>query len=57
VAANDLVLLRTNNGTFATNASNKEVLTPDSLKMFRAIKSDTLGEYIAANPSVVTKNK
>jgi LCP family protein required for cell wall assembly len=56
VAANDLVLLRTNNGTFAS-VQGGEGLTDTTMAMFRAVKSDTLAQFIAANPSVLANEK
>jgi LCP family protein required for cell wall assembly len=57
VAANDLVLLRTNNGTFSGNGEGREVLNPLSLEMFRAVKNDKLGQFILENPTVLAKEK
>jgi LCP family protein required for cell wall assembly len=57
VAANDLVLLRTNNGTFASSGGGGERITDESLEMFRAIKSDALAQYIAENPTVLANEK
>ncbi|HEY2950418.1 MAG TPA: LCP family protein [Micromonosporaceae bacterium] len=56
VAANDLVLLRTNNGTFAS-VQGGEGLTGTTMGMFRAVKSDTLAQFIAANPGVLASEK
>ncbi len=57
VAANDLVLLRTNGGTFAGNGSGNEALNPISQEMFEAVKEDRLAEFILANPAVVANEK
>jgi LCP family protein required for cell wall assembly len=57
VAANDLVLLRTNNGTFAGNANGRETISPLSKEMFAAVRQDRLGDFIIANPAVVAKEK
>ena len=57
VAANDLVLLRTNNGTFAGNGRGRETLTDDSRAMFAAVREDRLGDFIISNPGVVAKEK
>jgi anionic cell wall polymer biosynthesis LytR-Cps2A-Psr (LCP) family protein len=57
VAANDLVLLRTNNGTFSGNQNGREVLNPLSLEMFRSVKNDALGQFILDNPAVIAKEK
>ncbi|MEV4754063.1 LCP family protein [Micromonospora sp. NPDC049559] len=55
VTANELVLLRTNDGTFAGNGEGAEALKPISKQMFAAVKADTLAEFVAANPSVLSK--
>ena len=57
VAANDLVLLRTNNGTFAGNGSGRETLTDQSRAMFAAVRQDKLADYVINNPGVVAKEK
>ncbi|WFE25578.1 LCP family protein [Solwaraspora sp. WMMD791] len=53
VAANDLVMLRTNGGSFNGNDSGREELTPLSMEMFRAVKNDNLDDFILANPTVL----
>lgn len=57
VAANDMVLLRTNNGTFAGNGRGREVLTDKSLAMFKAVKEDNLAQFVLDNPDVVASEK
>ena len=57
VAANDMVLLRTNNGTFAGNKSGRETITPESQSMFTAVKRDLLGDFIVSHPDVVAGEK
>jgi len=57
VAANDLILLRTNNGTFAGNGQGREQLTPESKAMFAAVRQDKLADFIIGNPAVVAKEK
>ena len=57
VAANDLVLLRSNNGTFAGNGSGRETITAKSLAMYKAVKQDKLADFILTNPDVVAKEK
>jgi LCP family protein required for cell wall assembly len=59
VAANDLVLLRTNNGTFAGagNGTGRERLTAESKEMFAAIRQDRLADFVISNPGVVAKEK
>ncbi|HEY6597036.1 MAG TPA: LCP family protein [Asanoa sp.] len=52
VTPDDLVLLRTNNGTFHSDAG-KETLAPISQEMFAAARNDTLGSFVASNPAVL----
>ena len=53
VTANDLVTLRTNGGTFSGNTNGREVFTAISQEMFRAVKNDTLDEFILNHPEVL----
>ncbi|MEU4691969.1 LCP family protein [Actinoplanes sp. NPDC023714] len=57
VAANDLVLLRTNNGTFSGNGAGREVLNEKSKEMFQAVKDDNLAQFVLDNPDVVATEK
>lgn len=57
VTANEMVMLRTNDGTFHGNESGRETLKPVSLEMFKAVKNDTLADFIINNPGVVSKKK
>jgi hypothetical protein len=57
VAANDLVLLRTNNGTFAGNGRGREALNAESQAMFDAVREDKLADFIISNPGVVANEK
>ncbi|MEU8613535.1 LCP family protein [Actinoplanes sp. NPDC048791] len=57
VAANDLVLLRSNNGSFAGNGKGREAITPKTMDMYRAVKQDKLADFIIGNPDVVAQEK
>jgi anionic cell wall polymer biosynthesis LytR-Cps2A-Psr (LCP) family protein len=57
VAANDMVLLRTNNGTFAGNANGRETITEESRDMFASVRRDDLADFIVAHPDVVAREK
>ncbi|BFU47931.1 LCP family protein [Krasilnikovia sp. MM14-A1004] len=57
IAANDLVLLRTNKGTFAGNGAGRETITPESMEMFKALQEDKLGEFIVNHPDVIANEK
>jgi LCP family protein required for cell wall assembly len=53
VGAKDLVLLRTNNGTFAGNGAGRETITRESRAMFTAVQSDRLGDFLVSHPDVI----
>jgi LCP family protein required for cell wall assembly len=57
VAANDLVLLRTNGGSFSTGSDGREVFTKESDQMFAALKQDRLADFIVSHPDVIAKEK
>ncbi|SBT53058.1 LCP family protein [Micromonospora narathiwatensis] len=57
VTGNDVVALRTNGGTYATNANNRESLNNLSMRMFDAVKEDTLADFVVANPAVLSTRK
>jgi LCP family protein required for cell wall assembly len=57
VASKDMVLLRTNNGTFAGNRRGRETITPESRAMFTALRLDRLADFVAAHPGVITSAK
>jgi LCP family protein required for cell wall assembly len=57
VAANDLVLLRTNNGTFSGNGRGRERFNDVTQEMFSAVRKDNLADFILNNPGVVAKEK
>ncbi|WP_027345214.1 LCP family protein [Hamadaea tsunoensis] len=51
LAGTDLIALKTNGGTFATNAGNTgEAVTQGTKELFKAAANDNLGEFIAGNP-------
>ncbi|MEU5788620.1 LCP family protein [Micromonospora purpureochromogenes] len=54
ISASELTMLRTNGGKFNGNANNREALSPQTLEMFRAVKNDKLGEFVYANPAVLS---
>ncbi|HEU4349225.1 MAG TPA: LCP family protein [Actinoplanes sp.] len=53
VTAKDMVLLRTNDGTFAGNSRGRETLSARSRAMFAAVRQDRLGDFVLRNPGVV----
>jgi LCP family protein required for cell wall assembly len=57
IAANDMVLLRTNNGTFAGNNNGRETITPESKAMFQAVHDDALADFVVNHPAVIAQEK
>ncbi|MFD6567027.1 LCP family protein [Micromonospora profundi] len=57
VTANELTMLKTNNGTFHSTGSGAEALSEETMAMFRAIKQDKLAEFVFANPQVISTRK
>ncbi|GAA1589361.1 LCP family protein [Actinoplanes couchii] len=57
VAAGDMVLLRTNSGTFSGNSAGREVFNDVSKEMFQAVKNDRLDEFVLDHPEVVANEK
>ncbi|TNH31448.1 LytR family transcriptional regulator [Micromonospora orduensis] len=57
VTANELTMLKTNNGTFNSNGQGAEALSPETMEMFQAIKQDKLAEFIFAHPEVISTRK
>ncbi|WBB78398.1 LCP family protein [Micromonospora sp. WMMD882] len=57
VTANELTMLRTNNGTYHANAHGRESLSPLTMDMFTAVKQDKLAEFVFANPTVLSTRK
>ena len=60
MAANDLVLVKTNNGDFNSagiKGTSAETLSPESLEMFGAVRDGTLSEWLISHPAYVSKEK
>jgi anionic cell wall polymer biosynthesis LytR-Cps2A-Psr (LCP) family protein len=60
VAANDLVLVKTNEGVFKSaraDGISAETLSPESLAMFGAVRDGTLADWLIAHPTYVAKEK
>jgi LCP family protein required for cell wall assembly len=53
IRADDLVLLRTNHGTFAGNGRGRERLTPESRAIYQAVRDDELGDFVISHPGVI----
>ncbi|WP_406073668.1 LCP family protein [Micromonospora sp. NBC_01638] len=57
VTANELTMLKTNNGTFNANGNNTEGLNEETMAMFRAVKQDKLAEFVFTHPEVISTRK
>lgn len=57
VTANELTMLKTNNGSYNGNVNKREALSPLTLEMFQAAKKDKLAEFVYANPGVLSDRK
>ena len=60
VAANDLVLVKTNAGTFNSArlaGTSAEALSPESLEMFGAVRDGALADWLLAHPKFIAKDK
>ncbi|MGC4744848.1 LCP family protein [Micromonospora sp. DT201] len=57
VTANELTMLKTNNGTFNGNGNGNEALSEETLAMFRAVKQDKLAEFVFTHPEVISSRK
>jgi LCP family protein required for cell wall assembly len=56
LAASDLILVKTNAGEFASetiDGQSYEALTPETMRMFAAVRDGTLPEFLMANPAFV----
>ncbi|WP_249714525.1 LCP family protein [Rhizomonospora bruguierae] len=60
IAANNLITLRTNGGTFKSekvDGKSYETLDETSVQLFRAVKEDKVSEFIIENPNVIAAEK
>ncbi|WP_435795506.1 LCP family protein [Micromonospora luteifusca] len=57
VTANELTMLKTNNGTFNGNGNGNEALSEETLAMFQAVKQDKLAEFVFTHPEVISTRK
>ncbi|MEU7587887.1 LCP family protein [Micromonospora sp. NPDC049230] len=57
VTANELTMLKTNNGTFNGTSNGTEALNDETKEMFRAVKQDKLAEFVFAHPGVISNRK
>ncbi|MGC4855708.1 LCP family protein [Micromonospora sp. DT4] len=57
VTANELTMLKTNNGSFNGNGNNREALNAETMQMFEAVKQDKLAEFVFNHPEVISGRK
>jgi LCP family protein required for cell wall assembly len=60
MAANDLVLVKTNGGDFNSagiRGTSAESLSPESLEMFSAVRDGTLADWLISHPAYIAKEK
>jgi LCP family protein required for cell wall assembly len=60
MAANDLVLVKTNGGDFNSagiRGTSAETLSPESLEMFGAVRDGTLANWLISHPAYIAKEK
>ncbi|MFI5928691.1 LCP family protein [Micromonospora sp. NPDC051543] len=57
VTANELTMLKTNNGSFNGNGNNREALNAETMAMFEALKQDKLAEFVFTHPEVISGRK
>ncbi|WP_341718172.1 LCP family protein [Micromonospora sp. FIMYZ51] len=54
VTGNELIMLKTNGGTYQTQGNGNEALDEQTLDMFRALRQDKLAEFVFYNPQVIS---
>ncbi|PZV95152.1 transcriptional attenuator, LytR family [Micromonospora phaseoli] len=57
VTGNELIMLKTNSGTYNANGNGNEALSEQTLDMFRAVRQDKLAEFVFYNPEVISSRK
>ncbi|MEV6811195.1 LCP family protein [Micromonospora sp. NPDC051296] len=57
VTGNELIMLKTNGGTYNGNGNGNEALSEQTLDMFHAVKQDKLAEFVFYNPEVISSRK
>jgi LCP family protein required for cell wall assembly len=55
VTSGDMVMLRTNDGTFNGNSRGREVLSARSKEMFAAVREDRVAQFVREHPAVVAR--
>ena len=56
----DLITIKTNNGKFNSETipgvGSAEILSDTSMELLKSVKSDTVDQFVLANPNWVTKS-
>ena len=55
ITSGDMVMLRTNDGTFHGNSRGREEFTTRTKEMFAAVRQDRMGEFVRRHPAVVAR--
>jgi len=56
--ADDIVMIKTNGGTFCNiPGGTEQCLTDDMLDLLRAVKNETVFDFLAAHPDWVAKDQ
>jgi polyisoprenyl-teichoic acid--peptidoglycan teichoic acid transferase len=56
ISANSMVTIKTNNGTFHSDAAGRETLDANTIALLSAVKADTVGDFVGAHPELVTNS-
>jgi anionic cell wall polymer biosynthesis LytR-Cps2A-Psr (LCP) family protein len=59
IRSNDVVMIKTNGGTYASQVIDSkwfEALSPDSLKLMQALHDDTVYDFLVAHPTWIAKS-
>ncbi|MFY1573620.1 LCP family protein [Verrucosispora sp. WMMD703] len=57
VTGNELIMLKTNGGTYNAKGNGTEALSEQTLDMFQAVRKDKLAEFVFYNPEVISSRK
>ncbi|MBX7269674.1 LCP family protein [Micromonospora sp. Llam7] len=57
VTGNELIMLKTNGGTYNAKGNGNEALSEQTLDMFHAVRQDKLAEFVFYNPEVISSRK
>ena len=55
--ADDLVMIKTNDGKFVSTGDGNQLLNDDSLELLRSVQADTVGDFLLQHPDWVATDK